>query len=158
MHNVLAQEHQAHKVGSNARQACMPERDRTYRGIRVFEPSSLGTRYTPGWRVEVDGVPLPATDAPRRTSPKGWRWGYEPSSPNKLSHAILAYEFGADIADARYSDFTHDVMAELAGSSDAEAWALTSQELHDWLNTRRLLASVLDELEKEDPETSRGGS
>lgn len=136
----------------------MPERDHTYRGIRVFEVSVMGTRYTPGWRIEVDGAPLPTTDAPPRSSPKGWRWGYEPSSPSKLSHALLTYEFGSDVADARYSDFTHDVMAELAGSPDAAGWALTSQELHDWLNTRRLLASVLDELEKEDPETSHGDS
>lgn len=136
----------------------MSDKNHTYRGVRVFEPSAMGNRYTPGWRVEVDGAPLPATDTPRRISPRGWRWGYEPSGPSKLSHAILTHELGSDVADARYSDFTHDVMAELAGSPDAAGWVLTSQELHDWLNTRRLLASVLDELEKEDPETSRGDS
>jgi hypothetical protein len=134
----------------SSRKGAMLEQNHIYRGIRIFEASSTGATYLPGWRVEVDGTPLPASDTPRRTSPKGWRWGYEPSSPNRLSHAILSHEFGAEIADTHYTAFTHDVMADLAGTSDDETWTLTSQELHDWLNTRRLLQSVLDELEDDE--------
>jgi hypothetical protein len=97
--------------------------------------------------VEVDGQPLPATNLPGRTSPRAWRWGYQQSGPNSLSHAILTFELGAELADRLYQEFTHDVLAELAGTAYGEEWMLTSRQIRDWLGTGRLLSSALDDIE-----------
>lgn len=120
-----------------------------YRAIRTFAASPLTgrPRYIQSWQVEVDGQPLPVTHPTARTSPRAWQWGYQQSMPGRLSHAILAYELGLEEADRLFQDFTHDLLAELAGTSDAESWTLTSRQIRDWLGTRRLLSSALDGLD-----------
>ena len=126
----------------------MGDEGHVYRAIRTFAASPLGGRYIQTWRVEVDGQPLPGTDLAGRTSPRDWRWGYQQSAPNRLSHAILAHELGSETADELYQELTHDVMAELAGEPEAESWTLTGRQIRDWVATRRLLRSALDELEQ----------
>ncbi len=125
----------------------MDKEGHVYHAIRTFAASPLGGRYIQTWRVEVDGQPLPGTDIAGRTSPRDWRWRYQQSTPNRLSHAILAYELGSETADELYQEFTHDVIAELAG--EPESWTLTSRQIRDWVATRRLLRSALDELEQD---------
>jgi hypothetical protein len=127
----------------------MDDEGHIYRAIRTFAASPLGPggRYIQSWWVEVDGQPLPITNPTTRTAPRAWQWGYQQSAPSRLSHAILAYELGPEEAERLYQDFTHDVLAELAGTPDAESWTLTGRQIRDWLGTRRLLSSALDELD-----------
>jgi hypothetical protein len=134
----------------------MDDQGHIYRAIRAFDASPLGGRYIQTWRVEVDGQPLPRTDVAGRTSPRAWRWGYQQSAPTRLSHAILSYELGPEEAERLYQDFTHDLLAELAGSADD--WTLTGRQIRDWLGTRRLLQSALDELDEDGGNTSPEGS
>jgi hypothetical protein len=127
----------------------MEQNQHVYRGVRVLEYSTLSRAYAQGWRVEVDGRPLPGSVLPPRPAPRGWQWGYEASAPLKLSHMILAHEWGQQAADALYAALAHDILAERLGSAGVDGWTLSSQELADWRNTHRLLRSVLDPLEED---------
>jgi hypothetical protein len=127
----------------------MGDEGHIYRATRAFAASQLGGRYhyIQSWQIEVDGQPLPSTTIAWRTSPRAWLAGYQPSLPNRLSHAILSYELGLEEANRLYQDFTHDLIAELAGTTESESWTLTGRQIHDWVGTRRLISSALDGLD-----------
>lgn len=75
--------------------------------------------------VRVNGYPLKPRYDLRMHSPDGFEWGYGGSGPAQLALAILAHEYGDELAQAWYQDFKWAVVARLT----ERAWNLTSAEI-----------------------------
>lgn len=74
--------------------------------------------------VNVDGRALPARLDLANHSPTGFNWGYGGSGPAQLALAILAYEYGDDVAMDYYQDFK---WAEVA--LWGQEWAIGSSQI-----------------------------
>lgn len=86
--------------------------------------------------VTVDGHSLDMRLDLRSHSPTGFEWGYQGSGPAQLSLAILAYEYGDEIAQVWYQTFKRVSVANLPrqgfwfGSSQVVSWLQEAQELY----------------------------
>lgn len=75
--------------------------------------------------VTVNGERLDPRPDLRNHSPDGFEWGYHGSGPAQLALAILAHEYGDEIAEVHYQDFKRLAIGRLA----EHYWTLTSQEI-----------------------------
>lgn len=82
---------------------------------RVLVETNDGRRY-----------PLAPCNDLRNHSPDGFQWGYGGSGPAQLALALLAHQFGADVALRYYQRFKWRVVAKLEGD-----WELTDREVQD---------------------------
>lgn len=63
----------------------------------------------------------------RNHSPDGFEWGYNGSGPSQLALAILANEYGDDIALEYYRDFREEFVARIV----TDKWTINSETLDD---------------------------
>lgn len=63
-----------------------------------------------------------------RHSPDGFAWGYGGSGPADLALSILWDHLGREPSLSLYMDFKWDFVAKFGST-----WALTSQEIDEWL-------------------------
>ena len=80
--------------------------------------------------VTVNGHPLDPRCDLCNHSPTGFEWGYFGSGPAQLALAILAFEYGDDVAMEFYYDFKCRFIATRGG----ETWTITSAELDRGMN------------------------
>lgn len=73
--------------------------------------------------VTVNEQPLNPRFDLRYHSPDGFEWGYGGSGPSQLALAILAHEYGDQVAGAYYQRFRDRVVSNLAKDS----WVLNSK-------------------------------
>src|SRR5687768_3264600 len=97
----------------------MPARSSIYRGLRLL-PSDRGPHYAETCLVSVDGAPLRPTKRAEQLAPRGYDWGTPGAGTDALAHAMLAREFGTQVADAHYEAFARDVLDSLPRGQGGE--------------------------------------
>ena len=86
--------------------------------------------------VSVDGGILPSTQRTASSGSSEFEWGNE-GDGEALAHALLAYEFGIDVADQRYEEYARTIVAHLpVTGANGPAWTISSDDLRIWLNER----------------------
>ena len=83
-----------------------------------------GKRTARGNVVTVNGQYLNARLDIYAHSPTGFEWGYGGSGPAQLALAILAHEYGQQVAQNWYQDFKWAVVARFG-----HEWTLTSADI-----------------------------
>lgn len=93
-----------------------------------------GLRVRRGAVVTKNGglIPIGRSLLIRNHSPTGFAWGYTGSGPHQLALAILLEEFGPELAELWYDEFTREVVA---GWQEAH-WQINTAELRRWMDPR----------------------
>ena len=113
-----------------------------YRGWR--EKDATGYEDT---HVTVNGNPLPPfnTSGPRPPRKSRFEWGYYGAGPSQLATAILADYFGesspegwANRETSRAMKYDADFKNEVIGRLPHDSWELTSEQIREWLEKRKV--------------------
>jgi transcriptional regulator with XRE-family HTH domain len=110
----------------------LPAKQNVYEGKRVPVPGSS----QPEPQVTVNGRDLKEQLGRQQVQ---YEWGFSGAGPGRLAEAMLAYEFGPDIAERYRVAFATDIVSALPRSRGDTDWALESQEILIWMLLRRLL-------------------